>query len=102
VSTTVARSADHDAEGRDDQDEERSDEAPNAAHGESLRSVVPGTVLYRRWEPDTLIVLLENLLARDLLPLAHLGVPRFGRTRIVPTIQVRRRDEARDRRPAAR
>src|SRR6267143_2120619 len=66
------------------------------------RAFVPGTVLHRRGEPDALVVLLEDALARDLLLRAHPRVLRLGRTRIVTAVQVRRRDQAPHARAAAR
>src|SRR5438093_12735539 len=59
-------------------------------------------MLHWRWEPDTLVVPLKNLLARDLLSGGHPGVLRLGGARVVPAVVVRRRDQARDRQPAAR
>src|SRR2546426_864388 len=58
------------------------------------RAFVPGTMLHRRGEPDALVVLLEDALARDLLLRAHPRVLRLRRARVVAAVQVRRRDQA--------
>src|SRR2546425_12682764 len=51
-------------------------------------------MLHRRGEPDALVVLLEDALARDLLLRAHPRVLRLRRARVVAAVQVRRRDQA--------
>src|SRR6266850_2696705 len=66
------------------------------------RAFVPGTVLHRRGEPDALVVLLQDALARDLLLRAHPRVLRLRGARVIAAVEIRRRDQTPDTRTAAR